>query len=336
MINWIILGVIAYFLLKIFWGLFLTLLVYVFPPKPTPPDHRFGKLPALVFPAVEKPVTSITFTLETIEGTVPNASSSALVYFMPKDSPNIMALPNTQDFARRLQFKTDPIPETKNVYRFEDTEYPQRTMRYDIVSNNFIVRYAYETDLGVFGENDIPGFEAAKSEARNILQTLNIMKNDILKGETKVTYMRLVSDTLVPTTSQSQANAVRIDFFRQPVNGIMAVTPDPTRASISVLLSGSRNQKKRILELAYTYWPVDYQTIASYSIIPSTDAWGRLQSGQGYIPKYPLDPSVIIRKVYLGYYDAYEPQLYLQPVYVFEGDNGFKAYVPAIAVPWTE
>ena len=43
-----------------------------------------------------------------------------------------------------------------------------------------------------------------------------------------------------------------------------------------------------------------------------------------------------VRTVTLAYYDSLDPQNYLQPVFVFEGDDGFLAYVPAVALPWTE
>jgi hypothetical protein len=335
-INWLILGIIAYFILKLVWGILLTLIFIIFPPKATPPDHRYGKLPALRFPKVASPSGNLQFRLETIEGAVPRASSSAIVYFMPKSAPNLMALTNTQRFAERLQFNTNPITESKNIYRFEDPNRPQRTLRYDIISNNFIVRYAYEQDLSVFSETNVPGTEAAKAEARSLLQTLALMPKDVEKGETIVTYLKLVNDRLEPTTSQSQANAVRVGFYRQQIGQMKMMTPIPDEASISIILSGSRDSKKRVLQLAYTYWPVDYTTKANYAIKQSTQAWQELQAGKGYIPKYPSGNVMTVRRVYLSYYDSYEPQLYLQPIFVFEGDDGIYGYVPAVAPPWTE
>ena len=38
----------------------------------------------------------------------------------------------------------------------------------------------------------------------------------------------------------------------------------------------------------------------------------------------------MIRKVSLAYFEPVTPAQFLQPVYVFEGDRGFAAYVPAI------
>jgi len=40
--------------------------------------------------------------------------------------------------------------------------------------------------------------------------------------------------------------------------------------------------------------------------------------------------------VYLAYYDSLDPQTYLQPVFVFEGDDDFLAYVPAVEAAWVD
>jgi hypothetical protein len=334
-INWLILGIIAYIIFRIIWSLFVSFLIFIFPPKAPPPDHKFGKLPQIKFPTVASPSAQLTFKLETIEGSVPNASGSAVVYFMPKLAPNLLALTNTQKFAERLNFNTNPKPENKNIYHFDDPDLPLRTLRYDIVSNNFIVKYNYAQDLGLFNANNTPQIEAAKQEAKTMLQTYGIMPDDFRLANISATYLKLSNDQLIPTTSQSQANAVRIDFFRYPALGMQMMTADPTIGLISITLSGTTISKKRVLEFAYTYWPIDYKTIATYKIKTSTQAWQELQKGYGYIPKYPAGNTIIVRQMKLAYFDSYEPQMYLQPIFVFEGDD-FLGYVPAIAPPWTE
>ncbi len=337
-INWMILAIIAYIILRIFWSITSSIFLMIFPPKAPPPTHAFGKLPPLQFPApVSSPSGTLTFQLETIEGTVPKASESATVFFMSKSAPNLLALTNATAFAKRLEFINEPIQETKYIYRYEDAEAPLRKLRYDIVTKNFILRYLYEQDMGVFTERNIALEDAAKMEAKNILQTYNLYEKDIELGTTKVQYLKLSGNTLTQTTSQSQADAVRIDYFRQSVAGTQIVTPYPGEGPISFVFSGSTNIKKRVLQFAYTFWPVDYQTTATYALKPSSLAWTELQNGQGYIVRYPKKTlTAVVRKVTLAYYDSIEPQTYLQPVFVFEGDNDFLAYVPAVDATWVE
>lgn len=337
-INWTILGVIAYILLRIFWSLLVVVWMLIFPPQPIPPNHAFGNLPAVKFPEVATQAAQLTFQLETIEGGVPVASDSAVVYFMPKSAPNLLGLNKAQEFASALQFDPTPIQENKNVYRFNDPREPLRRLRYDIVSKNFIVRYAFEQDASAFLTKNLPFADAAVLEATTLIQSYDIYPEDFEKGEKTTTFLRLMGNKLTTTTSQSQADAVRVNFFRKAIAETPVVTPNPDEASISIILSGSPGIQKRIIQLAYTYWPVDYLTTATYTLKPSITAWEELQIGKGYIARYPANNSktAVVRSVYLAYYDSFEPQTYLQPIFVFEGDNGFVGYVPAISSEWTE
>jgi len=92
------------------------------------------------------------------------------------------------------------------------------------------------------------------------------------------------------------------------------------------------------VEISYVYFPVEKEIFGTYPLKPVTQAWNELQQGQGYIANLGQneDGQVTVRKVYLGYYDADTPQHYLQPIYVFEGDKSFFAYVPAVEPKWTE
>lgn len=336
-INWTILSVVGYFILRIFWAIIIVLWFTIFPPQAAPPNHAFGKLPALKFPSTATASGQLTYQLETIQGSIPLASSSATVYLMPKASPNLLGLNKTEEFARQLQFDPTPIQESKNIYRFNDSEEPLRRMRYDIVSKNFIIRYAYERDAALFTEKNLPTQEALQAEAINLLLSHNLYQDDLEEGPMTLAYLRLVGDQLVQTTSLSQSDAVRVNFYRKNIAQTPVVTPLPDEAPVSIIFSGAKKEKKRILQLAYTYWPVDYQIVATYPLKQSSQAWTELQEGKGYIVRYPKNSTTaIIRNAYVAYYDSFEPQTYLQPVFVFEGDNGFMAYVPAITSEWTE
>lgn len=338
-INWTILGVIGYILLRIFWSLFVSVYLAVFPPKAPPPNHAFGKLPPLVFPSpAASPSGQLIYQLQTIEGSVPAASPSANVYFMPKKGSNLLALSTAQNFAKRLGFATTPIPEqsNKNIYRFDDSQNTLRHLWYDIVSTNFIIQYDYRQDTSIFLNNKVPSVAEARAEARNLLQTYGLYPQDFNGGETRVTYYRVAENNLVPVQSQSQADAVRVDFFRPNIASTRVVTGSLSEGPISIVLSGSSNAKKRVLQFTYTYWPIDYQTTATYSLKTSQQAWQELQAGGGYILTIPKTPVVTIRNIYLAYYDSIIPQTYLQPVFVFEGDDGFVAYVPALNPEYVE
>ncbi len=336
-INWVILVIIAYIILRILFSMFVSVFLFIFPPKAPPPNHAFSVLPAIKFPQTASPSAQLTFRLETIQGSLPKASESANVYFMPKTPANLLALTKTEDFAKRLELNPTPIQETKNIYRFDDPELPLRKLRFDIVSNNFILRYGFEQDTGLFLEKNLPLEPAARAEATSLLQTYDLYPDDLALGVSKVSFLKLSAGKLMPTTSLSQADAVRVDFFRKPVGNSPILTPFPTEGQVAIIYSGSTNSKKHMLQWAYTFWPIDYGTIGTYGLKTTSQAWQELQSGGGYIARYPTGgTNVIVRNIYIGYYDSFEPQTYLQPIFVFEGDGGFLGFVPAVAPPWTE
>lgn len=338
-VNWGIFVIVGYVVLRFTWGIISTVYLTVFPPKPPQANHAFSKLPPLRFPAPQaSPSAQLIFQLETIEGSVPRASESANVYFMPKTGSNLLALSTAQNFAKRLGFATTPVaePSNKNVYRFDDATAQLRHLWYDIVSTNFILRYAFEQDTGLFLERNIPGAAAAQAEARNLLQTYALFPSNFAGGVIKVNFYRVSESTLTPVASQSQADAVRVDFFRPNLADTPVISTTPDEGPISIIFSGSKNSKKRVLQFNYTYWPIDQQNIATYPLKTSSFAWQELQSGGGYIVHYPNTAVATIRNVYLAYYDPFEPQTYLQPIFVFEGDNGFQAFVPAIDPEWVE
>ncbi len=337
-INWTIIAVVGYIILRMFWGILINVYVTVFPPKAPPPNHAFGTLPTLKFPAsAASPSGQLVYQLQTIQGSVPDASPSANVYFMPKTGSNLLALSTAQTFAKRLGFDITPIsdPSNNNVYRFDDPTAPLRHLWYDVVSTNFIIRYDFQQDAGLFLNNVVPTAGAAQSEAKNLLQTYGLYPADFAGGDVTVTFYKVSANNLVPVSSQSQADAVRVDFYRPYIASTPVVT-GVTGGPISIIFSGSQNSKKRVLQFSYTYWPVDYQTIATYPLKTGTQAWQELESGGGYVLHYPKGLLITVRNVYLAYYDSLDPQTYLQPVFVFEGDDGFMAYVPAVSPEYVD
>jgi hypothetical protein len=321
------------------WSFFVALWIYLFPAKPPPPNHAFGKLPHLIFPVPSSsPSAQLTFTLQTISGSLPQASNSARVYFMPKSSANLLAINNTQTFVQRLGFNITPIQETRTIYRFNDSEFPLRKIRYDIVSNNFIMRYGFEQDTSLFTEGTLRNPDTIQQEAISYLRNNSIFHSDFVHGTQKITYLKLVGNSLVPVQNLSQVDAMRVDFFRGSVRKFSLATPNPDEGQIQLLFSGSKTPKKHILQLTFTYWPVDEGTYATYTLKPIADAWQELQNHSGYIARYPTNGNMtaVIRNVYLGYYDSFDPQTFLQPIYIFVGDYGFTAYVHAISPEWVE
>ena len=102
------------------------------------------------------------------------------------------------------------------------------------------------------------------------------------------------------------------------------------QASVSVLVSGSRTEAKRIIEVNFKDVNIDRESYSTYPIKTSEEAINSLKTGNYWTAKDVSNKNVVIRKMYLAYFEPTTLTNYLQPIFVFEGDNGFVAYVPAI------
>ena len=135
--------------------------------------------------------------------------------------------------------------------------------------------------------------------------------------------------------SLSEADFVKVDLFRAELEpGFENITSAADKGVIQVIVSGSRNQGERVVQVQYDYFPVDTSRVETYPIKTGVMAWDELVNGGGYIISSKKEGVETIRSATLGYFDSYEPQNFLQPVYIFEGDDGFKAVVHAVESTW--
>lgn len=335
-INWSILGLIGLVVLRILFSWTVNVLRQAFPAPPLRPNYAFSKLPRINFPQSASPSSELTFTLQTITGALPVASDAARVFFMPKGRSNFLSLTNAQEKVGRIGFTASPRQLTATAYRWIDTKSTLRSFEMDIVTNHFNLAYAYIHDLTLFSERQVPSSSQVTQEAQQFLQTLGITVPDINTAG-KIIYLKLVGDKLESTTSQSQAEAVQVDFFRKDIDSMRVLTDNPGEGMITFIFSGSRRSDRHLLSVKYGYWPVDLRTAGIYKLKTSEQAWQELGEGKGYFVSLPKgETQIAVTNVYLAFYDSKEPQLFLQPVFVFEGDPKFVAYVPAVAPPWTE
>jgi len=330
-----IIGIVVLVVLKFGWDFSRDVWKRLRPPPPPPPTVAFGKMPALKFPEKETP--QLSYQLETIQGSLPDFADTGRVYFMPKEPPNLLALDRAKEQARRMGFNTQPELIEGSRYRWTTNTTPPTILEMEINSGNFHYRYQYENDQELLVQKNLPTDEQAAQETKKFLQNNGLLTEDLATGSAEIDYLRYQPPDLVSAVSLSEADFVRVNLFRADLDGLRILPPNPKEALISFLFSGNRESSKRILEIYYYYFPIDFNTSATYPLKPINNAWQELQGGQGYLANLGQnEEQIVIRKIYLAYYDSKEPQHFLQPIYVFEGDNDFFAYVPAIAAEWRE
>lgn len=333
----LIIGIIV---LRFLFGIGQQIWLALFPPPPPPATMAFGLLPKLKFPQTEISSSSAkyTYTIETVDGKLPKFPVNLKVYFIPKPGSSFGGFDKMKAQATRMGFTTDPQKLSGEIdkWDFTDPLIPLRHLEYNATTGFFRLYYDYRFDLSLFSDKSFENENKIISDAQGFFDNLGFGNRDLLTGKQEASYYKLDTDNLVKATSLFEADAVRVNLLRSEITDLKAiypiVIPNPREGLVSMLISGSRDENKKILEAKYYYLAVDYENFATYPLITAASALMVLQNGQGFVASAGKTKTVSIRNIYLGYYDADVVQNYLQPVVVFSDGKDFKAYVPAIPV----
>jgi hypothetical protein len=307
----------------------------------TPPDIRFDKLPAPKFTSATNSSSGLKFTLQNIEGRPPETTASARVYSMPKKLPSFLAPDNAQKLAAKLGFTNDPVAINNTFYRFVDPEEPLRTLDLDIVTLNFQLKYDYSKNPSIFNLDKILTKEDALQRVKNFISFGGLFDSSISNG--KITTVSLtynpISNAFTPAISLASSNAVRVNFFREDLDGLKVLPPSYNKSFNYALYTLSAKRDNEVLELSYTFWPIAFDDFSTYPLKSGDAAWQDLLDGYAYVISMggnTAAANIVIRNIYLAYFDTEEPQQFLQPIFVFEGDNNFVAYLSAVSNEWLE
>lgn len=307
------------------------------PPPPPQPTVAFKKLPAIKFPE-DKNLPTLTYTLETIQGSLPTLETIGKVYVSVKPSLGLLSFDRLKEVAAGAGFKDPPEAVSPRRFRFISRSAPTTILEIDMLTHNFIFRYEYASDPNIFAEKKLPTNEQAIAEARSFLEKMGLLTRELQAGNATVSYLKYSITGLLSAISLSEADFVKVVLLKQDLDNLKVLPEKPSEGPVSFLFSGSRDPNKRILEINYTLNKIDTQNFATYPLKSSNAAWQELLDGKGYIANLGenQDGKIIIRRVFLAYYDSSEPQNFIQPIFVFEGDRSFMAYVPAVNPKWID
>jgi len=308
----------------------------LYPDPPPPPDVKWGKLPKLIFP--QKELASYQYRLETRTNGLPtNLPYQHKVYFMPIKKPSLLAYDAAKSVANRLDFILEPTKLSESQYRWDSADPVNSTLTIDIITGAFVLDKKWQEDPSMV----IPTLTFTDDEAAqklySLLSRVELLPEDIKEGESIINNLKADKDQIVSAVSRSQAHFVRVNLYRKDVDGVNVVFPKSDRGPISAILALQREDERQFINLDYNYYPVDLETSSVYPIITVAEAWKRLQAGAGYVVSAKANvANITVRDITIEYYDAEEPQQYMQPVFVFRGDDNFEALVPAISDAWVQ
>jgi len=292
------------------------------------PTVKYGMLPKTVFP--ENNIEKKTFTFEFTNDEIPTFSDQAKVYIIYRSTTKIIALEQGKEVAKQFGFEDEPVEVNEGVYEFKDKE-TNKTLTMDVLAGDFKFKYPYLEDPSVLEARNVPDKAKAIEMAAAFLESGQKYTDDLKNGEQKISYWKISDGTLKSVLAQSEASVVKVDFYRKKLDDKFDITSYQLgEAPVSVLVSGSEVKDKDIVEANFKYANIDRESFSTYPIKTVEQAMASLNSGNYWSPSDIPEKNIIIRDVSLIYYEPITLTQYVQPLFVFKGDNNFVAFVSAI------
>lgn len=294
----------------------------------------FGKINS---PLIKNSTSSaeFSFILDNIEGRPITTTDSAKVYFIPKSSARFGYREKIYLMAKTLGFDTETIKHRliENFAFFEDEN---KKLKVDITNFNF----TFESDLS--NENfstlsaNIPSEKKIEESAVDFLKKINRYPEELLRGNKKIIYIKYdpLFETYLNVDNPNDANLVEVDFFRDYPENIPVVTPNFFNSHNYVIIMFDE-ENYRVIKSQIAFFEKSTSQYDIYPIKSAELAWEELLKGKGKVVAATKGKKdIVIKEINLAYYDSDEYQSFLQPVYVFLGEDNFVAYIQAIADAW--
>lgn len=330
--KWMVITILAVILIIFLYGIGKGIKEYYYPTPPPPPTVSFGKLPPIEFPqnSVEQ---NFSLTVNTLTGVLPTLPDQIKVYPIDLPSPNLLDLSRAQDKISQAGFSTNGEKVSYTLYSFVQNQKPFATITFNIVTNNFTLSSNIFTNKSIATAKTPPDENTAISAAENFMSTLSVLPDDLDSSKTKSTFLKVGNSDLIPATSQSDAVAVRIDFYQKNVNDLPIYYPIPNSSTMS-FTEVQGDTQPQIIKADFSHYAIDSNS-STYPIKTAKEAFSELKNGNAYIASYSqANDSIQIKNVLLGYYLSNKDEKYLMPIIVFEGDNNFVGYVSAVNNNW--
>ncbi|HNV44847.1 hypothetical protein KBB59_02110 [Candidatus Woesebacteria bacterium] len=318
---------------RVVWNVFTDYWARTHPAPPPPPTVGFGVLPQLNFPLQEDETKPKEYILE-MAGTLTDPVDQMKVYFMPKPAVSLLTDEKVKEIAAKYGFIFAPEIISGDLYRFTKTQPLDTSLEINATYLNFSIssNYLAKPELLITDNTKrLPEEFEAVERVKNFLIEGGLMPKDVATSSGVISYKKSLGGELTPALSLSDADFVTVDLNRVPIDDYYPIyTPAGEKGVISAVISGAFTGSNSIVEVDYYYHEVDYSTFETYPLRGVKSAWKMVQAGEGYIASGQNLERAVIRSVELAYFDDFEYQPFLQPIYVFKGDDNFLAYVSAI------
>jgi hypothetical protein len=297
------------------------------------PNVKYGILSKIIFP--DKKVENKNFSFELPQDAFPKFDNKAKVYAVYRSNKSFLALEIEKDMAKKIGFVKEPKKINNNIYEFEN-DYNQK-LKLNIMDGSFELNYPYQDDQLMTEEKNIPEKETAIRTLTSFLTGAERWRDDFDVDQTKITFLKYSGSNLIEVSGRSEANFLRADIPRKEIDGnFKIVSINPNKSTVSALLSGSTSRARNIVNLDYRYAEIQRESFATYPIVSIEKAVAKLKAGNYWPASDVVAENVIIRRISLAYFEPVTLTNFMQPIFVFEGDGGFVAYVEAVEDEFTK
>jgi hypothetical protein len=329
-IKYSAISLITYIFLKIFISAGISYYKQMNPPPPPPPTMGFGPISKLEFP--KNPGYEFKFQLQTPTGKFPAFTDRATVYYMPFKKADLFAYDEAKNVANQLKFFSDPKQINSTIYEWRRKIPALLSLKMDIINGSFSYQYQWQSDNSILNSDKVVNNSTAYQIANQFFAKAGASMSDINFASGKISYLKAKANKMVPAISLSEADFVRVDYFRRDIDKLKILTATANEGVLNITISKSSQYDKQVVEANSNYFPINYLQPETYPLTQVALAWESLKNGEAYIASNNSnEDSIIIRRISLAYFDSPQPQEFFQPIYVFAGDDDFVAYVPAIA-----
>lgn len=320
---------------RVLLNAFVTYWKATHPEPPPAPTVGFGILPNLTFPPQTEEEKPQSYSLEMAYG-IQEINDRAKVLLITKSTANLLADEKVKELAATYGFIFTPEVISDQNYRF--TKNSPLDMSFEIsavdftfsLKSNFLSRPDLLTSGGKLPEE----FEAVE-QVKKFVASADLLGSDMATASGKVTFLKSIGGELKSAYSLSEADFLQVDINRNPIDQVYKVyTSDGDKGIISAKLTAAFGSNNAVVEMDYFYRQVDYLNFETYPLRTAKSAWNLVQSGDAYVINGKGLKQAVVREVELAYYDSFDEQKYLQPIYVFKGDNNFMAFVPAVSASY--
>lgn len=309
-------------------------------PVTFPPSIAFGKLPPLDISEGIKPPENVNYSIETIKGGLPKLPKDAKVFTVAVNTFYFGNISDVQKKAAAVGFGGKPtiIDTTKAVFIKNDNGF-NSLLQIDLLNGTFNFKSDYATNAGVLTGNPPPLGDAQNISGR-FLANFGLSSAEFPLDKVSPIYYKIEGTNLIKTPTSSGANLMQVNFNRGDIDKIPVYYPRAVNPELWTLMSNGNivtaNSYVWLLQkYKFATYPLKGIDVALQELKEGKAIWNKLLSDDD--PAAPIPQTQFhIFDAGLGYLITEKLQPYLQPVYVFKGDKGQNAYVPAIDESWID